>query len=212
MAGRTMRLLGITALVIGYPLLAHYTNISAYGQHLGALLSVAPLLVIALAMAWNSSRRLIMLCGLVLLCVALTTEWSALEQHFGLIYWMQDVGLQLILLMTFGRTLLAGRQPLCTRFAQAAHSPLTPQHELYARRVTVAWTLFFAAMALTSTLLFFLAPLAIWSLFANFLTLPLIALMFIAEYWIRRWALPDVQNTRILDAVRAFRNASELPR
>jgi len=49
MAGRTMRLLGITALVIGYPLLAHYTNISAHGQHLGALLSVAPLLVIALA-------------------------------------------------------------------------------------------------------------------------------------------------------------------
>jgi len=65
------------------------------------------------------------------------------------------VGLQLILLMTFGRTLLAGRQPLCTRFAQAAHTPLTPQHELYARRVTVAWTLFFAAMALISTLLIF---------------------------------------------------------
>jgi uncharacterized membrane protein len=89
---------------------------------------------------------------------------------------------------------------------------LTPQHEVYARRVTVAWTLFFAAMALTSTLLFFLAPLAIWSVFANFLTLPLVALMFITEYWIRRWTLPDVQNTRILDAVRAFRNASGQPR
>ena len=88
------------------------------------------------------------------------------------------------------------------------HAPLTPQHELYARQVTVAWTLFFAAMALTSTLLFFLAPLASWSVFANFLTLPLVALMFIAEYWVRRWVLPDMQDAHILDALRAYRNSS----
>lgn len=201
-----MRLLGIAALVIGYPLLAHYTNL--YAHNLGAPVSIAPVLVIALVLAWDSPRRFIMLGTLMLLCVALTAEWSVLEQHFDLIYWLQDVGLQLILLMTFGRTLIAGRQPLCTRFAEAIHPPLTLRHENYARKVTVAWTLFFAVMALSSTLLFFLAPLRIWSFFANFLTLPLIALMFIAEYRVRRWALPDVRNTHILDAVRAYRNAS----
>ena len=201
-----MRLLGIAALVIGYPLLAHYTNL--YAHNLGAPVSIAPVLAIALALAWSSSRRFVMLGTLMLLCVALINKWSVLEQHFGLVYWLQDVGLQLILLMTFGRTLIAGRQPLCTRFAEALHPPLTRQHEHYARKVTVAWTLFFAAMALISTLLFFLAPLRIWSIFANFLTLPLIALMFIAEYRVRRRVLPDVQNTHILDAVRAYRNAS----
>jgi uncharacterized membrane protein len=67
--------------------------------------------------------------------------------------------------------------------------------------------LFFAAMTLASTLLFFLAPLAAWSVFANFLTLPLVALMFIAEYGVRRWALPDMRHMHILDAVRAFTNA-----
>ena len=201
-----MRLLGIAALVIGYPLLAHYTNISAH--NLGAPVSIAPVLAIASALAWNSSRRFVMLGALMVLCVALINQWSVLEQHFGLVYWLQDVGLQLILMMTFGRTLFAGRQPLCTRFAEALHPPLTRQHENYARKVTVAWTLFFAAMALISTLLFFLAPLRIWSIFANFLTLPLIALMFIAEYRVRRWALPDVRNTHILDAVRAYRNLS----
>jgi len=92
------------------------------------------------------------------------------------------------------------------------HAPLTPQHEIYARQVTVAWTLFFAVMALVSSLLFFLARWLHGPVFANFLTLPLVALMFVAEYWVRRWVLPDVRHTHILDAVRAFRSASAHPR
>ena len=212
MARRIVRGLGIVALVIGYPLLAHYTNESSHNSSLGALVAIAPVILIALVLSWRSPRRFIMLGALVPLCVALWAGWSALEHNFGLVYWLQHVGIQLILFMTFGRTLIAGRQPLCTRFAEAVHAPLTPQHEIYARQVTVAWTLFFAAMALASTLLFFLAPLATWSVFANFLTPLLVVLMFIAEYWVRRWVLPDMRHTHILDAVRAFRNTPARPR
>ncbi len=209
---RILRWLGIAALVIGYPVLAHYTNGSASNPNLGALVAIAPVVLIALILAWRSSQRIVMLGVLILACAALWFGWSILEHHFGLVYWLQYMAMQLILFMTFARTLVAGRQPLCTRFAEAVHTPLTPQHENYARQVTVAWTLFFAAMALISTLLFFLAPLTVWSVFSNFLTLPLVALMFIAEYWVRRWLLPDTQNMRILDAVRAFRNHSARPR
>lgn len=212
MARRILRWLGIATLVIGYPLLAHYTNKSAHSGNLGALVAIAPVVLLALVLAWRSPQRIVMLGVLVLMCVALWAGWSALEHHYGLVYWLQNVAMQLILFMTFGRTLVAGRQPLCTRFAEAVHAPLTPQHEIYARQVTVAWTLFFAGMALASTLLFFLAPLATWSVFANFLTLPLVALMFIAEYWVRRWVLPEMRHTHILDAVRAFRNTPARPR
>jgi len=212
MARRILPWLGIAVLVIGYPLLAHYTNESAHSGNMGALVAVAPLVLIALALAWRSPRRFIMLGVLVLLCIALWAGWSALENHFGLVYWLQHVGMLLILFMTFGRTLIAGRQPLCTRFAKAVHVLVTPQHEIYARQVTVAWTLFFVAMALASTLLFFLAPLATWSVFANFLTLPLVALMFIVEYGVRRYRLPEMQHMHILDAVRAFRNTPARPR
>lgn len=38
------------------------------------------------------------------------------------------------------------------------------------------------------------------------------ALVAIAEYWVRRWVLPNMQHTHILDAVLAFRNTSALPR
>lgn len=212
MARRILRWLGIAALAIGYPLLAHYTNAYSHNDNLGALVSIAPVVLLALMLAWKSPRRRILLGVLALSCVGLWTEWSALQLHFGLVYWLQYVAMQLMLLMTFARTLIAGRQPLCTRLAEAVHAPLSPQHEIYARHVTVAWTLFFAAMALTSTLLFFLAPLTTWSVFDNFLTLPLVATMFIAEYWVRKYALPEMQNMHILDAMRAFRNTSLRPR
>jgi uncharacterized membrane protein len=208
---RALRWLGIAALIIGYPVLAHYTNEPASNPDLGALVAIAPVILIALLLAWRSSHRAVMLGIMLLACVSLWFGWPMLEQHFGLVYWLQYMAMQLILLMTFARTLVAGQQPLCTRFAEAVHAPLTPQHENYARQVTIAWTLFFAAMAVISTLLFFLAPLAVWSVFSNFLTLPLVALMFIAEYWVRKWLLPDTQNMRILDAVRAFRDNSAPP-
>jgi len=208
MAGGMVRGLSIAALVTGYTLLAHYTNNSAHNGSLGALVAIAPLILIALVVAWRTLHRLYIPGVLMLLCVALWAVWPALERHFGLVYWLQHAGIQLMLLMTFGRTLIAGRQPLCTRFAEAVHAPLTPRHEIYTRQVTVAWTLFFAAMVLTSTLLFFLTPLSTWSVFANFLTLPLVVLMFIIEYLVRRWALPEMKHKHILDAVRAFRITS----
>lgn len=212
MARRIVRWLGVAVLVISYPLLAHYTNESAHRGNLGALVAIAPVVLVALLMAWRSSRRLLMLGMVALLCIAFWAWWPALEHHFGVVYWLQHAGVQLVLCVIFGRTLVAGQKPLCTRFAEAVHAPLTPQHEVYARQVTVAWSLFFAAMALVSTTLFFLAPLPIWSVFANFMTLPLVALMFIAEYLVRRRVLPHMRHAHILDAVRAFRNTPVSPR
>ncbi len=209
MARRLGRWLGIAALLIGYPLLAHYTNTYSHNTNLGALVAIAPMALLASVLAWRSPQRPFMLGLLALAYIALWLAWPMLTLHFGLVYWLQDAGIQLILFMTFARTLIADRQPLCARFAEAVHAaPLTAQHKIYARQVTVAWSIFFATMATVSSLLFFLAPLPIWSIFTNFLTLPLVALMFILEYWTRRWLLPDTKHTRILDAVRAFRNTS----
>ena len=212
MARRILRWLGIATLVIGYPLLAHCTNESTQRGKLGALVAIAPVALLALVLVWRSSQRIVMLGVLALACVALWAGWSALTQHFGIVYWLQYVSMQLVLFITFARTLIGGRQPLCTQFAEAVHAPLTPQQETYTRQITVAWSVFFATMASASTLLFFLAPLTTWSVFDNFLTLPLVALTFIAEYWVRRRALPDMQHAHILDAVRAFRDSTARPR
>ena len=70
-----------------------------------------------------------------------------------------------------------------------------------------------AAMATASTLLFFLAPLELWSVFANLLSLPLVGAMFAAEFAVRLRLHPDLCQGGVLRSVRAYweRNASHSP-
>ena len=208
MARPILRGIGIALLVIVYSLLAHYTHQSADRANLGAVVALTPVVLIALLLAWNSPQRIAMLMLLALALMLLSWQWNALTQHVGLMYWLEYMSVQIMLFVMFARTLVGGRKPLCTHFAEIVHAPLSPKHVVYARQVTVAWSAFFAAMALTSTVLFFWAPINTWSIFVNFLTWPLVGLMFVAEYLVRRWLLPELRHTHLFDAVRAFRHAS----
>jgi uncharacterized membrane protein len=204
---RTVRFAALAALLVTYALLVHHVNASGQASVLGATLALVPLAILGLALALRRESR----TGGILLLLALTaaawSSWTMIQQHTSLIFWLQDISLILVLFATFGRTLLAGRKPLCVGFAEAMHGgTLPPEHRRYAVKVTIAWVIFFGAMATASTLLFFYAPLATWSFFVNFLTLPLVALMFIAEYLVRRYMLPDAPVAHILAAVKAYRN------
>ena len=217
--------LGIAALVIGYPVLMHYTNVAATpaghasgvataptssAAHAGALVAIAPIVLIAAILAWRSSWRYWLLGLVILLCVGLWAIWPALLLHFGVVYWLQHVGMQIMLMVVFGRTLMAGEVPLCTHFARIVHQQnlLTPKHEWYARQVTLAWAIFFALIAVTSTLLFFLTSLATWSTFSNLVTLPLALLMFMIEYLIRRRVLRHVPHAPMIAGLRAYMSSN----
>lgn len=206
-----LRGVGIALLVMTYSLLAHYTHQSADRADLGAVVALTPVMLIALLLAWQSSQRIAMLILVALAVLALRWQWSALTEHVGLVYWLEYMSIQIMLFVMFARTLVGGRKPLCTHFAELVHAPLSPKHVIYARQVTMAWSAFFAAMALTSTVLFLWAPINTWSIFVNFMTWPLVGLMFVAEYWVRRWLLPELRHTHLLDAVRAFRHAATRP-
>ena len=205
---RKFRWLGIAAVVIGYAVLANYTNQSAAASTLGALVAIAPIALTTLALAWRSAQRLLMLGLVALAGVCLWLVWPVLKQHFGWIYWLEHESVQWLLFIAFGRTLLANRQPLCTQFAEIVHGSLLPRHARYAGQVTIAWTIFFASMIVISTGLFFTQPVAVWSIFANFIFLPLVALMFLVEYAVRKLLLPDLEEANIMDAVRAFMHHS----
>ncbi len=137
MAFRIMRWFGVGALLIGYALLAHHTNQSVHNGNLGALVAITPIIFV-LFMSTKQSVWLVATLALVL-SIALWLGWSTLTQHFWLVYWLQDTGIQFVLFIMFGHTLFAGRQPLCTRFAQMLHSePLSPKHLVYTRQNTIA--------------------------------------------------------------------------
>ena len=206
---RIARGLGVTVVIVMYALLVHHVNTSGQPSMLGAALALAPIFVLVITYAWKAKSRLVSLCLLLILIAASWLLWPFIKQHTGLVFWMLDVGLMLALSMSFGLTLLPGRKPLCVHFAEIINGgTLPPAHESYARNVTIAWVVFFAIIGIISTLLFFLAPLPVWSFFVNFLTLPLVALMFLGEFILRRRLLTDLPTGHVLDAVHAYLDKS----
>ena len=209
---QTLRWMGIVAVAICYALLANYTNQSTQNGTLGTLVAIAPIVLATALLAWRSQQPVLILVMAAFASVLLWLAWPLLKQHYGWIYWLEHESLQLILFTTFARTLLANRQPLCTQFAEIIHGTLSPAQIRYTSKATIGWTLFFAAMILTSTGLFFIYPIRVWSIFSNFIFLPLVALMFIVEFIIRKWALPDEAHASIMDAVRTYLSSSRRQR
>lgn len=110
------------------------------------------------------------------------------------------------LLWIFGRTLGPGKQALITRLARAVHGELPIPIERYTRRVTWYWCLFFAAMALGSTILLALVSVDAWLFFANVLNLPLLAAAFVLEYVYRLLRFPGFAHLSLSGTLRAFQS------
>jgi uncharacterized membrane protein len=202
-----MRTLVIAALIGGYAVLAHYSNARAGARALGVVLAVAPILGVILLLLLRAGLRLTALLVAALGAAAVARFWPLLSAHFPWLYLAQQAGTYVLLGVVFGRSLLPGRVPLCTHWASQVHGVLRPEVLAYTRHVTVAWTLFFASLSATLLVLFFLAPLPVWSAFANFCCLPLIAAMFVGEYLLRTRVLPEMEHAGIFAGVRAFLGA-----
>jgi len=203
----------MAGLLLAYPLLAHYAAFTASGD-LGALLAVLPVAAIALGFSWRSPRRLVLLAlaGFMFALALLADAWDMLRQHFGWLFLVQYVATHLALCLVFGHTLSAGRRPLCSQFAAAIEQRCLPRKvRRYTRRLTAAWTAYFAFMAVASSVLFWLAPFTVWSVFANFLTPLFLLLMFLAEYAIRLRVLPPAKHSSLLESIRIFWQSPPTP-
>lgn len=206
-AAGLLRIAAVGSLGVGYACLAHYTNTADTGGA-GAMLALAPLVIAALVMGWRSSRRVPAMTLAIAGCAAVLLLLPLLQRHTSMIYWVEHAATQSLLCVAFARTLATGREPMCTLFARMVHGALDPAAQRYTRHVTAAWSVFFGLMALVSTTLYFTTPVRVWSTFANFFTAPLIVLMFVGEYLVRRRALPDMDHATILAGVEAFWNSS----
>lgn len=147
-----------------------------------------------------------LVAGLLGLAYAALAHYLSVVTDVGAWFgFLQSVGINAVLAFVFGRTLTGGRQPLVTRVAAMVHEEMSPELNRYTRQVTLAWTLFFIAVASTSAGLFFLAPIEAWSVFANILSLPLMGLMFLVENEVRKRTLPKRDQVGLIGTVRAIR-------
>ena len=192
--------------VLGYEGLVHWAVVSGNALSAGPLFSLVPIFVPLCWMVWRKSR-VACVSGLLILGIGMIALVSGHQPalDFKVFYPAPHIMVYLLLLWFFARTLPAGREPLVTGIARHEHGALPAEIERYTRQVTWAWCIFFAIMAGTSALLFAFAPLAAWSWFANVLNIPLLMLMFVAEYAVRLLRFPAFSHASFFTSIHAFR-------
>lgn len=191
-----------------YAVLSHWAAASAEPDLLDALVAIVPPLGLGFVMAWRSPRRAVGLALFLAACAALYGISGWLVAHYNWVFLLQHAGVYALLCVAFGRTLQGGQTPMISRFARIVHGELSPSLIRYTRSATWAWAFYFGGIAGLSLLLFWLAPVPLWSAFANLLGIPLLVLMFAGEYAVRCYVLPAAERAGPLEAIRAYRQAS----
>jgi uncharacterized membrane protein len=199
-----LQLAAVIVFLAAYSGLSHYSTSRPQAHDLGAALALAPVLTIGFVLIWRWTGALQAGLTAAAAWFVLRHYWPVLTQNFTIVYLLQQCGFYAIMAFGFGRSLLEGRVPLCTQLADRLHGPLSLRELRYTRRVTAAWVIFFLLNMAATFLLFEFAPLRIWSLFVNFCSLPLILLMFAAEYVVRRRALPQTQHSGLMATLRVY--------
>lgn len=185
-----------------YPLLVHGAIVADLDADTALVLALVQAGVTGLVVGRAAPRfRWIALAGAIAL---FGLSWRSARDGLLAASAISHAAIYVGLLALFGRTLLAGREPLITWIARRIRGSLTDEMLVYTRRVTIAWCLFFAGQLAMSALLFAVAPPTVWSFFINVLDLPLVAAMFLTEYAYRLRKFWNYSHGSIADVVRVF--------
>ena len=168
---------------------------------------LVPMLAVAATGAWRSGQRAgSMVAGAAALALALlAAHGGALSPEQILL--AEHVTIHIALALSFGSSLRPGAQPLITRAAERLHGALTPAKERYTRQLTLAWTVYFVAMAIVSIALHASLPFRAWALYANVGTPLGLAAMFAGESWLRHRLHPEFEPSTLRDMIGAFRQS-----
>lgn len=192
----------LVAAGIAYQVLIYQAAHGGVPAWLRLTLKGLPFLLLAF-WAWSrASRRLAWFT--FIFASAVLVFWADSRPYGDAAYGVPHAIVYLSLAWLFGHTLFKGREPLVTSMADLVHGPLAPEMRAHTRRVTWAWTLFSLGQLLLSALLYRYASLNAWTLFITVLNLPLLGLMFVADYVARVTLYPDHPQASIGQAIRAF--------
>ena len=198
------RVIAVGVAAIAYVLGSQWLMTGAPASPWNAVIVVGPMLGAAAVLAWQRRQRLLAALAALATAALVVQAWRGDGLAVGSIYVAQHVAIHVLLAFVFGLTLQAGREPLVSALARRVHGGLTPAMASYTRKVTLAWAVYFVAMAALSLALYALAPFAVWATFANLVTPLAILLMFVAEYLLRYRLHPEFERTTLAQAVRAY--------
>lgn len=201
-----LRGLAVVVFLVGWALLAHFGSAGEGSADLSVLLGVTPIMAAVGLLLWRSRYPLLAGGGNLAMLGAIVWLWPTLRQNVALLFFVQHLGTNLALGTLFGRSLLGGGEALITQLARAVHQgALSERKRRHTRQATLAWTLFFLGNALVSVILWLFAPPSVWSIYANLLSMPLLAAMFAAEHIWRLIVLPPEERPSLAQVARAYR-------
>ncbi len=203
--------IGLALLLLGGWAVAGFLGSAGIGSvDLNAAVAVTPLLVAWGVVLWQFRSSGIRMTGWLLALGMVFALWPQLRQNISLLYYLEHQGSHFALAILFGRTLWGPADPLITSMAHYIYGDTLSERKVrYTRQVTAAWAVYFVSNALVSTGLYLWAPTVVWSVHANLLTGPLIALMFLGEYFVRKWMLPPHERPGLGDIIRAYRRRAD---
>lgn len=185
------------ALVVAYPLLVHASLVFALPQ----LMFIAPLVFLT-GVFWHGliARSPLAWTIFSVLCAGiLLVEYAGLTLY---LLYLPPILLPLLLLFIFGRTLLAGREPLITAIGEAARGPLSQAMRRYTRRLTQLWCLVFIIMILWSAILPWLEQPELWSWFTNVINYGFVGVLFVGEFILRKKIFPTHNHPGFVEYLR----------
>lgn len=190
--------------------LSHLAASSKHPPIIALIVGLLPLGAMALIAAWKSRAPTLAMLLFAACTLAIAVNLENLRSHAAWLYFVQHAGAMTLLAITFGSTLGQGHpHALCSRIAGfVTPGQLDADYLRYTWKVTVAWTLYFAASAVLSVLLFSFGPVEVWSFFANVMTPVLLGVMFAGEYLIRLRTMPGRSHFSISETIQAYREYS----
>ena len=206
-----LRIAAILLASIAYVFGTHWLMTRAGGSPWNVVGVLTPMLLAIAVGAWRGGQRLLGAIAALVVAGLCVQAAMGVAVSAAMLYLAQHAGIHLFLAVGFGSTLRAGHTPLITTLAARVHRELTPAMVVYTRNVTLAWVLYFVAMAGISLLLFAFASFDTWALFANLLTPCSLVLMFGGEHLLRYRLHPEFERTSIADAIRSYRHTGKAP-
>lgn len=174
-----------------------------------AVAIVGPMLALAALVAWRRGQTALAALAALATGALVVQAWRGDDLSPHAIYVGQHVAIHVVLAFVFGLTLQRGKEPLISALARRVHGGLTLEMAAYSRKVTLAWTIYFVAMATLSLALYAFAPFDAWATFANLVTPLAMLVLFVGEFLLRYRLHPEFERATLAQAVRAYSNRGD---
>ncbi len=187
---------------ISYPLLVHAAVLTGRSELQAAALGWLVILLLLPAMRTGNRKAWA--------AAAAGVTLAAMAPAFGLalvFLYIPPIAINLMLFGVFSHSLRADRTPVVTATARAIRGELSPTLVDYTRKVTWMWSGLFLLMAALSLGLAVFASAVMWSTFTNFLNYVIVGCVFIGEFLMRRWLLPQEKHTGVIAYIRGLLQA-----